>query len=247
VKKKPKQQIVKANLPYLPVYINDMLGGTANMTAIEFGVYHRLLYYQWQNGAIPLSRVYRVAMAHDKVEIDAVHGVLRDKFIESDGAFYNERLNEVAECQVEKHNVAVKNGKKGGEKRWKDSRANSRANSGANSRANSGANSNSELRTQNSEHISHREAEGGGLPVNYLKWTPEDLDTLSRDINKSAYEQTGQRILTQQERASFIGYWTEPNPQGTPRFHTMKSWDTKRRMQTWARKANQSVELLRAV
>lgn len=40
-------------LPYFPLYTDDLLGGTLNMSAQEFGCYIRLLCFQWGNGEIP--------------------------------------------------------------------------------------------------------------------------------------------------------------------------------------------------
>lgn len=40
-------------MPYFPLYIDDFIGGTVDLSAEEAGQYIRLLCYQWGNGFVP--------------------------------------------------------------------------------------------------------------------------------------------------------------------------------------------------
>jgi len=41
--------------PIMPLWVGDLIIDTQELTATEFGAYHKLIYVQWKKGSIPLS------------------------------------------------------------------------------------------------------------------------------------------------------------------------------------------------
>ena len=97
-------------MPYFPLYIDDFIGGTVDLSAEEAGQYIRLLCYQWGNGFIPEdpAKLARIAGSH-------VGEYVLAKFpVGQDGLRKNTRL----EDERAKLSVRVETGKKNVSKRW---------------------------------------------------------------------------------------------------------------------------------
>lgn len=97
-------------MPYFPLYIDDFIGGTVDLSAEEAGQYIRLLCYQWGNGFIPddPAKLARIAGSH-------VGEYVLAKFPVGDGGL---RRNERMEDEREKLSARVETGKKNASKRW---------------------------------------------------------------------------------------------------------------------------------
>ena len=96
--------------PAFPFYAQDFLVGTLHMTCEETGAYIKLLAYQWVNLGIPKNRVGIIIGAG----WENVWQSIRDKFIEKNGVFYNERLELEREKRARFKQKQSENGKKGG-------------------------------------------------------------------------------------------------------------------------------------
>jgi uncharacterized protein YdaU (DUF1376 family) len=62
----------------------------------------------------------------------------------------------------------------------------------------------------------------------FKSWSQSDFERSITEANEAG-------ILPVGEIDNFREYWTEPNSSGTPRYQIQKTWDTKRRIRTWAR------------
>lgn len=65
-------------------------------------------------------------------------------------------------------------------------------------------------------------------PDTYKHW---DEERLRAEVRKCA------GILNRRNQDAFVRFWAEPSASGKLRFHMQKTWDTKRRMMTWADKS----------
>ena len=68
--------------------------------------------------------------------------------------------------------------------------------------------------------------ERGASPKSFKQWSEDDL-------KKSMAENDG--ILSADDAAAFFDYWSEPSAKGRLALSLKPTWDTRRRMQTWAR------------
>ncbi|KAF2518273.1 YdaU family protein [Flavobacterium salilacus subsp. salilacus] len=96
--------------PAFPFYAQDFLVGTLHMTCEETGAYIKLLAYQWVNLGIPKQRVGIII----GTGWENVWQSIRDKFIEKNGVFYNQRLELEREKRARFKQKQSENGKKGG-------------------------------------------------------------------------------------------------------------------------------------
>jgi len=107
--------------PAFQLYVDDFLAGTLEMSHEEVGIYIRLLCIQWSRGYV---NDRAIASLHAG---DAVHYVLKEKFVRAEDGWRNQRLENVrnlAEARAE-------SGSKGGS----NSQANRQANRQANDEA----------------------------------------------------------------------------------------------------------------
>lgn len=77
--------------PSFPLYADDFLSGTADMTAEEVGVYFRLLCHQWNKGSLPNDDARLSLMAGQCQASSLAHAKTKFRFCE-DGALRNDRL-----------------------------------------------------------------------------------------------------------------------------------------------------------
>ena len=96
--------------PAFPFYAQDFLVGTLHMTCEETGAYIKLLAYQWVNLGIPKQRVGIIlGTGWENIWLS-----IRDKFVEKNGTYYNERLEFEREKRAQFKQKQSENGKKGG-------------------------------------------------------------------------------------------------------------------------------------
>lgn len=101
--------------PFMPLYVDDFIGGTMCFANDELGAYLMLLIYQWNNGAIENDNeaIERIS----RTKIDRLKKVLK-KFQITDDGLVNKRCDEIRrerERYIEGKSTA---GKLGAEKRW---------------------------------------------------------------------------------------------------------------------------------
>jgi len=82
-----------------------------------------------------------------------------------------------------------------------------------------------ETETETEESLSPSGEAKAMKPKTFKNWTLEDLA-------KSVEENNSDKLLTDQEAADFIGYWTQKTATGRLLLATEKTFDTRRRMQT---------------
>lgn len=108
-------EFVVSSTPWMPLWIKDFIGDTAEMTAEETGAYILWLMHQWVHGALPddrgkLARIGRVSPKR----IGHIWWVLETHFLKTDLGLQNERIRR----ELEKANARVearrKAGKQGG-------------------------------------------------------------------------------------------------------------------------------------
>ena len=77
-----------------------------------------------------------------------------------------------------------------------------------------------------SDSVSVRGESEGSKPKGFKSWSEVDL--------RSSAE-THEDVLKGADVDDFVSYWMEPKESGKPRISGQDAWDTRRRMQTWAR------------
>lgn len=104
--------------PAFQFYAADFLMGTAEMSAVEVGLYIRLLAASWDKGPLPLepSRLARVAIMEIR-EFHKAWPVVRAKWTETPDGYVNERLEAQREAQAAFSRRQSDRGKKSGELR----------------------------------------------------------------------------------------------------------------------------------
>lgn len=108
-------------LPWFPLYAQRLLLSrkASKLSATAFGMYMRLLCYEWIDGILPndMEELADMAGAENQKEFDKNWPKLKTCFVEKDGGFINVVLEEIREEQIEKHRNAVKWGEEGAEAR----------------------------------------------------------------------------------------------------------------------------------
>ena len=102
---------------YYPHHIGDYLRDTAHLTAIEDGIYRRMLdVYYASEKPLPLDNqwVCRLVRAHSKEERDAVEEILRQFFKKYEDGWRNKRADEEIRVLNKRLKAWKTNGKKGG-------------------------------------------------------------------------------------------------------------------------------------
>ena len=85
------------SLPYFPLYVKDYLTKTAHLTALEDGIYLRLLMHLWQQPkcqtANDLPRLMRLMRLRTDEEREALEMVVCEFFNVKDSVLYSKRLS----------------------------------------------------------------------------------------------------------------------------------------------------------
>lgn len=105
---------------YYERHLGDYAKDTGHLSMLEHGAYNLLLdrYYSKEEG-IPVGDAYRVARAHSKQERAAVDKVLSEFFVQSDGVWIKNRVQEEIAAAHIRIGAAQSNGKLGGRPRTK--------------------------------------------------------------------------------------------------------------------------------
>ena len=106
-------------LNYYPHHIGDYLRDTAHLTAIEDGIYRRMLDVCYASEKpLPLETqwVCRLVRANTQDEQEAVNEILRQFWIKRADGWHNKRADEEISRGLKRIKVAKQNGKKGGRK-----------------------------------------------------------------------------------------------------------------------------------
>lgn len=83
-------------LPYIPLFVDDFIGGTMHLSPPAVGCYIRLLFVQWKHGR------FTWAQARNAVPLLDDHWPeINDKFLTDGDAFWNKRLAEEREKAIE--------------------------------------------------------------------------------------------------------------------------------------------------
>jgi uncharacterized protein YdaU (DUF1376 family) len=102
---------------YYPHHIGDYLRDTSHLTALEDGIYRRMLdvYYASEKPLPPDNQwVYRLVRAHTKEEREAVEEILRQYFQKYEDGWRNKRADEEIKALNKRLKAWKANGKKGG-------------------------------------------------------------------------------------------------------------------------------------
>jgi uncharacterized protein YdaU (DUF1376 family) len=119
----PRKRTPRKNPPSIDLWVDDFLGGTAEFTAQEVGIYFRFLLYQFTHGGLPedpemLMRI--AARGRDFMDPDfqkPVGFVLSQKFTQKGPLFVNERMDFERRKAMKRYRASVANGSKGGRPR----------------------------------------------------------------------------------------------------------------------------------
>lgn len=102
-----------SDLYWFPMEPLKFISSTNEMTLEEVGAYIRLLCHQWDNGGISLdANRHPIGMAPNYAK--DIWPSIKNKFIERDGKYINERLEVCRKEAVAKHEALSKAGRKGG-------------------------------------------------------------------------------------------------------------------------------------
>lgn len=107
----------KRRSPAFPLYADDFLAGTADMTAEEVGAYMRLLCHQWSKGSIPADEERAGRMA-GLLGSPSLRYVLAKFGPCDDGCLRNARLEQVRAEQSAFRSKQAESGRVGASKRW---------------------------------------------------------------------------------------------------------------------------------
>jgi uncharacterized protein YdaU (DUF1376 family) len=107
-------------LNYYPHHIGDYLRDTAHLTALEDGIYRRMLDVCYASEKpLPLETqwVCRLVRATTQEEQDAVHQILGQFWIKRSDGWHNKRADEEITKAIKRIKTAKANGKRGGRKK----------------------------------------------------------------------------------------------------------------------------------
>jgi uncharacterized protein YdaU (DUF1376 family) len=112
---------VTAREAYLPLYVGDFLGATAEWAGEEQGLYLLLLSYQWSIGSLPADTGKLARMIRwDRSRFDRCWPQVAQKFDEIDGRLVNRRLEEHRERARDIAAKRSSSGKAGAKRRWQE-------------------------------------------------------------------------------------------------------------------------------
>lgn len=97
--------------PAFSFYADSWIGGTMRMPPLQRAAYIDLMANQWLEGPFTLEVALMVSRGIPEKEVKAV---LQSKFIQSEGLYYNERLEQERKKQADYSEKQSRNGKKGG-------------------------------------------------------------------------------------------------------------------------------------
>lgn len=120
-----KRSMEKA--PAFQLYASDFYMDTNGWSALEVGVYFRLLMSEWVNGQLPddTQRLSRIAQIDQPEFVKLWQVVLRKKFVkDGSGLLVNKRLEQVRQKQAVFRESQSKKGHQGAEARWNKEIAN---------------------------------------------------------------------------------------------------------------------------
>lgn len=107
--------------PAFLFYPNDWLGGTTGMSLVEKGAYMELLVMQFNKGAFSIDQAKKILNGH----FEETWQVLKEKFTEQDGKFFNERL----QAEKEKRQKNARKNKERIDNYWNEKKKNTTGNS----------------------------------------------------------------------------------------------------------------------
>jgi uncharacterized phage protein (TIGR02220 family) len=105
---------------YYPHHIGDYLRDTAHLSAVEDGIYRRMLdLYYASEKPLGLDRDWlcRLLRARADIEIEAVGFILQHYFVKTEEGWRNKRADEEIRLNDKRIKVAKSNGKRGGRPR----------------------------------------------------------------------------------------------------------------------------------
>ena len=77
----------------MPIYINDYIADTMDLTAEEHGIYFMLLMHYWKKGPLPTSETKLLIITKSN-NVELLNGILDEYFIISGGKYHNKRIEE---------------------------------------------------------------------------------------------------------------------------------------------------------
>ncbi|MFA5714978.1 MAG: hypothetical protein WC998_04525 [Candidatus Paceibacterota bacterium] len=187
--------------PAVLFYTSDFLTGTSRMSDEQCGQYIRALCSQHQEGHFQREELLQILKSNDSS--------VWKKFVQdSDGLFFNERMDEEIEKRITYCNSKSHKGISGRKKK-------SSSNHMISDRKSTG----NHTENENDNVIENGISEGV---------QGEREKTFRADVDSFLEYPAAMR-------EKFVRYWTEPNKSKTKmRFQLEKTWDTKRRLETWA-------------
>lgn len=113
--------------PWYARYPGDYARDTAHLSLVEHGAYTLLLdHYYSTSGPLPadITALYRICRAFDETERKAVDSILLRQFFNlQSNTYHNSRADMELVRRTEQHERLSSSGRRGAEKRWKDSQA----------------------------------------------------------------------------------------------------------------------------
>lgn len=195
---------------YYQHHIGDYMRDTAHLTAVEDGIYRRLIDWYYANESpLPLDtkKICRLIRARDKNEITAVQTIIDEFFDKQDDGYHQARCDrEIADYNVKAETNRV-NGKKGGRPK-KQSASVSESEPNQNPQKTQSVISGLILETQtkgNQEPITINQEP---LTNNQIK----SLKALVENLEKTTFAELGYEALPDAWAASVLEDWPELHP-----------------------------------
>jgi len=197
--------------PAFPFYAQDFLMGTMYMDFSDLGRYIKLLAYQWDNGNIPKKRLgLLVGYSWESFSED-----LAEKFAQDENYIWNNRLELEREKRAQFKEKQAINGSKGGRPKPKDNPDETQT----------------LPKIKPLENEYENEEEDENKEENKIEKAKTQFSEMLKDFEA---DYKSEMLL------DFFEYWTEPNKSKTKcRYELEKTWDTARRLATWAKNQKQ--------
>lgn len=98
---------------WIPIYVNDYIADTMDLTTEEHGIYFILILHYWKKGCLPLSmkRLHTITKTNNT---ESLEGILSEYFTKREDGYHNKRLEEELKKAKSRRGSASENGKRGG-------------------------------------------------------------------------------------------------------------------------------------
>lgn len=174
-------------LPWMPLYCDDLIGSTADMSAEEFGGYMRLLCHIWTRGPVEMDDAVCCRIAGVKLRVWRRIRKRFDVCKRSDGTagLSHPRLEREKIARTLAHEERVASGQKGALARWKRGSADGSAIGSASGKANGNQNQKRKTTSSVDSTMSER-SDSRAAPAIEVAGLPRLVAVASVDDNEQA-------------------------------------------------------------